>query len=227
MIPELPGGFPTYSLVASIATTVAVLYNYFRLDGIGLKFKTYALYCLFSALCCVLLAKIFFAISILPTVGFTLSNFVHYAIWGGIVFYGGLFGLSIGILLVSRFLHKDGMTILDYVSPSFPLFHSIARFACLLGGCCYGIPWRWGVIMAESPNIVRFPVQIAESICCIIIFIVLLFRAKRINSYKGSFRKYLLLYACCRFLLEFFRGDTDRGIWFLGLSTSSPLLTLV
>ena len=227
MYPELPGGLPTYAAVASIATTIAVLYNYFRLDQIDLEFKTYALYCLVSAACCAVVAKLVFAISILPTVGFTIGNFFHYAIFGGIVFYGGLFGLSIGILLVSRFLHRDGMTILNFFSPSFPLFHAIARVACLRGGCCYGIPWSWGVVMAETPDVIRFPVQIAESLCCLIIYIIVTVRAKKKKNYDGSYKVYLFLYAICRFALEFLRGDEDRGIWAFGLSTSQIISIII
>ena len=81
--------------------------------------------------------------------------------------------------------------------------------------------------MAETPDVIRFPVQIAESICCLAIFILLIARAKQRKSYAGGFRLYLLLYACCRFALEFFRGDTDRGIWFLGLSTSQLISILI
>ena len=213
--------------MATIATLTAVLYNYFRIDKIGLTFKAYALYCVVSAVCLGVFAKVLFAISYLPTVGFSFENFFHYIFNGGIVFYGGLFGLAIGIIIVSRFLHNDSKFILDYFSPSFPLFHSIARIGCLLGGCCYGIPWHWGVTMAESPDVVRFPVQIAESLCCFGIFVFLTIRAKRRENYEGSFRLYLFLYACCRFILEFFRGDIDRGIWVWGLSTSQIISLII
>ena len=81
--------------------------------------------------------------------------------------------------------------------------------------------------MAESPDVVRFPVQIAESICCFVIFVVLIKRAKSRNSYRGSFGLYMFLYAVCRFVLEFFRGDEDRGIWLLDLSTSQITALLV
>jgi len=227
LLPDLPGGFYSYSVIASIALCVALLYNYFRLDGAGLSFGVYSLYCAACAVCAVCVAKIIYGISYLPIAGFSLYNFLHYTLYGGIVFYGGLFGVIIGILLMSHLLRKNGKFMLDYFSISFPLFHAIARFGCLLGGCCYGIPWSWGVVMVESPDVVRFPVQIAESICNIGIFIYLTLRSKRNHSCEGTFKAYMFLYACCRFLLEFLRGDEDRGIWFGALSTSQIIALFI
>lgn len=37
----------------------------------------------------------------------------------------------------------------------------------------------------------------------------------------------MLSYAFCRFLLEFLRGDMDRGIWFQGLSTSQIIALII
>ena len=220
MYPELPGGISSFSAVTSIALSVSLLYVYFKIDEINLSFKGFSLYCVVCALFAFLFAKFTFGISYLPVVGFSLYNLLYYSINGGIVFYGGLFGVTFGILFLSHLMKRDGKQLLDFFSPAFPLFHSIARFACLLGGCCYGVPSHWGVVMADSPDVVRFPIQIIESICCFCIFIFLTVHTKRNKSYNGNFIRYLSIYAFCRFFLEFFRGDADRGIWFWNLSTS-------
>ena len=227
MLPELPGGISSYALFAALAMAAGILFIYFRLDEIGLTFKELALYCMIGSLFCVISAKAVYAISYLPTAGFSLANFFHYFINGGIVFYGGLLGVILGIAVMARIQHRSSIYLLDEVAPAFPLFHAIARFGCLFGGCCYGIPWHWGVTMAESPDVIRFPVQITESICNILIFSVLLIRAKRKKSFSGSFRMYMFSYASCRFLLEFLRGDMDRGIWLWGLSTSQIIALLI
>ncbi len=220
MLPELSNGLSTYAVAAAVALLVALLYNYFRLDKLELSFKEFILFGISCAVFAVPFAKITFSIGYIPVVGFSFYNLFYYTINGGIVFYGGIFGVIVGIIVMSRILHKNSKFLLDEISISFPLFHAIARVGCLLGGCCYGIPWAWGIRMVESPDIVRFPVQIAESVCNLAIFILLTIRAKKKGNRSGSFSIYMVLYAICRFILEFFRGDADRGVWFWGLSTS-------
>ena len=63
----------------------------------------------------------------------------------------------------------------------------------------------------------RFPVQLVESCCLVIIFVILLIL--RMNGSTKLAEQYLVLYALCRFVLEFFRGDAIRGVWY-GMSTS-------
>ena len=220
MLPELSNGLSTYAIAASVALLVALLYNYFRLDKLDLSFKEFLIIGILCAFFAVAFAKNTFTIGYIPVVGFSLHNLLYYTLNGGIVFYGGLIGVIIGLLTMSHILHKNSAFLLDEISISFPLFHSIARIGCLLGGCCYGIPWTWGVRMVESPDIIRFPVQIAESICNLGIFVLLTIRAKKKGERTGSFFLYMGLYAICRFILEFYRGDPDRGVWSLGLSTS-------
>lgn len=72
--------------------------------------------------------------------------------------------------------------------------------------------------MAFDPNTVHFPVQLVESISCLVIFIILIIIEKKKES-APLLEIYLLSYAVVRFLLEFLRGDTIRGIfWFLSTS---------
>ena len=72
--------------------------------------------------------------------------------------------------------------------------------------------------MTDTPNILRIPVQLFEAVCILLIFAMLLY-AERKNSTASLLRLYLGVYAICRFILEFCRGDALRGLWF-GLSTS-------
>ena len=64
-----------------------------------------------------------------------------------------------------------------------------------------------------------FPTQIVESICNLIIFIIILLTYKKcVGTYK-TVAFYAVSYSLVRFILEFYRGDAVRGI-LLGLSTS-------
>ena len=152
-------------------------------------------------------------------------------IFGGSVFYGGLLG---GILAGYIFLKKSKWDInlwSDLAAPGIPLFHFFGRIGCFLGGCCFGQECSIGFTYKYSPipganGIVRFPIQLVEAGFNLLLFFILDHLLKH-NKAKGRLLcVYLLSYAPMRFIIEFFRGDTIRGIWF-GLSTSQWISLLI
>ncbi|MCR4963046.1 MAG: prolipoprotein diacylglyceryl transferase [Firmicutes bacterium] len=142
----------------------------------------------------------------------------------GMVFYGGLFGVLAVLLWYCRKYRLDRAAVFDYYAPLFPLFHAFGRVGCFLTGCCHGmVCQRFGIAFVNSPSaengVPYFPVQLLGSLGNLCLFgIVLAFERKHHKSGQ-ALPLYLLLYAIGRFLLEFLRGDTVRGVTF-GLSTS-------
>lgn len=53
-----------------------------------------------------------------------------------------------------------------------------------MGGCCYGIPCKYGFVMKESPNVMRFPIQLVEAGFEFLIFLILLCLEK--PAYTGE-----------------------------------------
>ena len=146
------------------------------------------------------------------------------AIFGGSVFYGGLFGGIVAALIVIRVNRYPRAEITDCAAPAVPLFHFFGRIGCFLGGCCYGIESEFGFTfthsLVESANGVRrFPVQLFEAGFNLLLFFLLFIVLKKEKLKGRLFLLYLGLYAPARFGLEFLRGDTYRGYLF-GLSTS-------
>lgn len=138
----------------------------------------------------------------------------------GIVFYGGLIGMLTTYYLAVKFVHDASLQTLDIVAVMVPLFHSFSRIGCFLGGCCYGKVFNgplsivyttkaYGSISTEN----RFPVQIVESLFNLSLFFYL-FKTLQCDEWKEKhiLSQYLLMYSFGRFILEFFRGDTYRGI---------------
>lgn len=139
-------------------------------------------------------------------------------LFGGSVFYGGMLGgVLVGLLYVKK--RKYNLTIYGDIAACFiPLFHSIARIGCFLGGCCYGIESNFGFIMTHSlgdgDGVRRFPVELMESLWLIILFAVIFFGFYRKRKWKGYLiNLYLCAYAVIRFFDECFRGDLIRGIY--------------
>lgn len=91
--------FPSYGIMATIGLCVAVLFLYNRLEMIELTFRQFLLIVGGGLLGLLIGSRVLFVIGIIPTIkNITVSVLLHYLIYGGIVFYGGLLGLLAGIL---------------------------------------------------------------------------------------------------------------------------------
>jgi phosphatidylglycerol:prolipoprotein diacylglycerol transferase len=151
-------------------------------------------------------------------------------IFGGRMFYGGLVGtLAAGYIVIKK--DNSYTKYLDIIAAGIPLFHFFAKIGCFLAGCCYGVQSKIGFTyhnsqLTEANDIMRFPVQLLESLFCIILFFYLNFLFIN-NKFKNKLLYlYLLIYSAGRFFIEYLRGDASRGIWFY-LSTSQIISILI
>src|SRR5687767_2282380 len=150
----------------------------------------------------------------------------------GGVFYGGLIAaVAVGLWLVRRY-KLPVWTTADLMAPGIALGHVVGRFGCLLAGCCYGRPTDvpWAITFTDplaaqnvgTPlGIPLHPTQLYDAGAELIILGALLFTERKGKPFAGrTFWLYLLLYAISRFIIEFYRGDPNRGTVMAGLSTS-------
>jgi phosphatidylglycerol:prolipoprotein diacylglycerol transferase len=156
-----------------------------------------------------------------------LFNVLNY-LFGGSIFYGGLFGGLIAGYIISKNKYRN---FFDIGVTSIPLFHFFGRIGCFLGGCCYGIESNIGFIYIKNPiieanGVKRFPVQIVEAVFDIALFFLLHYLLQHKKLKNKLLYVYLCIYAIGRFFIEFFRGDAYRGIWF-SLSTSQIISILI
>ncbi|MDW8246810.1 MAG: prolipoprotein diacylglyceryl transferase [Sandaracinaceae bacterium] len=159
----------------------------------------------------------------------------------GLVFYGSIPGALIGSYLPARWFRLPWLRILEASIPAFAGAHAIGRIGCFLGGCCYGAPWNgpWAVRSTHSlapmahPSVWRHPVQIYESLGLIAIGFVfaLVPQDEPRLGVIGSGRRigsYAISYGVLRLVIEWWRGDAIRGVfWRWGLSTSQLISILV
>lgn len=158
-----------------------------------------------------------------------------FAIWnGGLVFYGGvLAAVPTGIWYVK----KHGLPvwkIADIVAPYVALAHAFGRVGCFFAGCCYGAPHA-GVfsITFNDPHslaplgVPLYPTQLIEAAGEFTIFSGLLLYRKNKKFDGQLFWLYLAFYAVLRFVLELFRGDEIRGVYFGLISTSQIIAILL
>lgn len=155
--------------------------------------------------------------------------FLQKYLYGGFVFYGGLYGAVLALWIFAKHVKRDYWQLLAVLLPSLPLVHFMGRLGCFCMGCCYGIPSRLGIAFSVSPiapnGIPLFPVQLAEALLVLPLFFLLDYWARIKIDGRRMLGLYLLIYGCCRFCLEFFRGDDHRG--FLGPLSISQVISLI
>ncbi|MEO6221848.1 MAG: prolipoprotein diacylglyceryl transferase [Vicinamibacterales bacterium] len=150
----------------------------------------------------------------------------------GGVFYGGLIAaVAVGLWLVRRY-KLPVWTTADMMAPGIALGHVVGRFGCLMAGCCYGRPTDvpWAVTFTDplaaqnvgTPlGIPLHPTQLYDAGAELLILGILLSTERKGKPFAGrTFWLYLLLYGISRFIIEFYRGDPNRGTVVAGLSTS-------
>ena len=143
----------------------------------------------------------------------------------GMVFYGGLFGAIIGVVIFSKVARENTHSYLNIACCAFPMMHAFGRLGCTLGGCCYGIEYH-GILALKyteahiNPGISdhiadfpRFPVQPMEAILELAICVMLVIIYLRTGDQYSITAIYLFTYGIVRFCDEFLRGDTIRGLW--------------
>lgn len=146
----------------------------------------------------------------------------------GFVFYGGLIGGFLGYFIYGKIYKIGVMDLTDEGSQVLPLGHAFGRIGCFCSGCCYGKPTNsfLGVIYTHPSDpltpagVKLLPTQLFEASYCFIIFVFLLLINKKRKLKTGvNTTIYVVSYAICRFINEFFRYDQERG-FLLKLSTS-------
>lgn len=183
-------------------------------------------------------AKLLYLLTMLPEVishwdAFVAEPRLFSALFrGGFVFYGGLIGGIYGVYRYARRYRLCFLPLVDVLVVAVPLIHCFGRVGCFFAGCCYGMPYDGpgAVIYPENAfglsGVSLFPLPLAEALGNLLIFLLLMgvgARRRAVGTVTGI---YLCVYAIFRFVLEFFRYDTLRGIW-LGLSTSQWLGTVL
>ena len=150
-----------------------------------------------------------------------------FMVWrGGLVYYGGLVGASLGFLLYAHIKKLPVWKGADILAPSIALGYVFGRIGCLMNGCCYGricgLPWAiqfpnqsnpWhqqfsqGLVGPNDRSLPVHPTQIYESLLNLALYGALewLYRRKKFDG--QIFATYLVCYAVLRSFVEMFRGD--------------------
>lgn len=157
-------------------------------------------------------AKLFFLL--FSSAGKAASYAVNVNFWlgGGFVFYGGLVGGVLFLILMQQASSQFNLKDIALFIPALFFAHAVGRIGCFLTGCCFGE-------QCPLDGIDRYPVQLMESVGLFLLYYAANLLLQTSRERLPVFLTYLWGYACMRFSLEFLRGDEIRGAY-LNLSTS-------
>ncbi|NLO48852.1 MAG: prolipoprotein diacylglyceryl transferase [Clostridiales bacterium] len=230
--------FSMYAIFCVLGIALAILIGTSRSKIIGIQ-KNDVLYAMLLSVVGLLVGgKILYIVSVIPVLWeYRQMISEHPAILkalfnGGFVFFGAVFGAVGVVYLYCKKYKLKLLPMLDTVAPGIPIAHAFGRLGCLSAGCCYGCSYNGPLALtfpegcAAPAGTALFPIQPFESVLNIILFIALMLLGRRKRRDGLLFGSYLLFYSIIRFVLEFFRGDAERGILF-GFSLSQWISLLL
>ncbi len=133
--------------------------------------------------------------------------------------FGGLLFTPLLIYYPVKHLAGDFLQVTEIFTPGTYLLLGFSKIGCAVYGCCYGVKCSFGVPTPFEEHLC-FPVQLLESLMCIIIFFVMHIFVTKIKHRKGiACPAGLILYGVVRFFVEFLRyyPEAERT-YFLGMS---------
>ncbi len=142
---------------------------------------------------------------------------------GGLVYYGGLLGASLAVILFARWKTIPLWKLADVLAPSIALGSMFGRIGCLMNGCCFGrtcdLPWAVRFPVDHSTGgLPVHPTQIYDALLNLALYVGLAWLYRRRKFDGQVFATYLLCYAVTRSIVESFRGDYNDAHLHKGLT---------
>ncbi|MEW5807095.1 MAG: prolipoprotein diacylglyceryl transferase [Acidobacteriota bacterium] len=152
------------------------------------------------------------------------------------VYLGGVIAALATIIIFALKNRLPLWRLSDTICIPLPLGQAIGRIGCFFAGCCFGRPAEglsWAItftnpIAHENTGvplgIPLHPTQIYQSLNDFTLFLMLLV-LWRFKKFDGEITwSYIFLYSLSRGIIELFRGDISRGLYFNGLLSTSQII---
>ncbi len=149
---------------------------------------------------------------------------------GGWVVYGGILGGILGAYIYCRIKKVDFIRYFNLCIPSVSLAQAFGRIGCFFAGCCYGkvthgafgITFPTNSLCTVGEPVI--PTQLLSALGDFLLFLILyrFYENEKLRSKTASV--YLMGYSAGRFLLEFLRGDIERGS--VGILSTSQFIAI-
>ena len=121
---------PIYQILIVFSLLIGILFIVLSLKNENLLNKKIVLFFILFLVCPIICGKLF---------TFTLSGFKTNFFKSPLASYGGLIGVIMAAYIYEKIFPTNGKVI-KYSIISLPLIYSFSKIACLVTGCCHGIP---------------------------------------------------------------------------------------
>ena len=172
---------------------------------------------------------------------------------GGFVFWGGLIGGMLAVMIVIWKKKIPMLRIFDVGAPAIAAAYAVGRTGCWAVGDDYGKPWPGGFLSVEFPNgappstvgfmnrdfgvqfppgmspntvVAVYPTQLIEVALGLLMFWILWRMRDHKHAEGWLFGMYCVLAGIERFLVEFLRAKDDRVLYAGGLSMAQLIAIL-
>jgi phosphatidylglycerol:prolipoprotein diacylglycerol transferase len=150
-------------------------------------------------------------------------------------------GVMAGAAVFIWYCRQDGLPLFrlgDAIAAPLALGQAFGRFGCFNAGCCHGVATSgfWGIAFppharsSVDPALVGVPLvptQLLEMGADLALVGLLTWLWRRGKGPAGSvFWWYMILYSAARAVIEHWRGDSVRGLWFGDTLSTSQILSI-
>lgn len=166
-------------------------------------------------------------VAVILTITGTISTYIWFWIenlwFGGRSFYGAVFLVPLAFIYVAKWLKLPYLELMDLCAPAECVMLALMKFSCLKDGCCGG---RVLCTTAEGIEVV-FPSQIVELCNAFLVFLVLMILAWNWKNRGKIFPWYMIIYGATRFVLNWFRAETEAYAFGLPAGNLWSLVAIV
>lgn len=145
------------------------------------------------------------ATTIVGTIGAYLWNMVESSTLSGRSYYGAVWLVPIAFIGLAKLIRMPYRDLMDITAPFGSITLVVMKYMCFQNGCC------GGRVLWERPHggTVRFPSQIVEAGLGVVLTVVLVCLSRKEKNRGKLYGWFLLLYGASRFVLNFFRANTE------------------
>lgn len=156
---------------------------------------------------------------------------------GGFVSFGAFIGGTLAVMAYLKIRKLPLLPYMDLAALGIPIMILFIRIGCLGAGCCYGKSTDFFLHLtfhdpssdagSKFPGIPLHATQIYDMLNAVFVFALLNWRYAR-KKFEGEIVLLLFIsYSFIRGLIEFLRGDADRGVYFNGMVSTGQMTGLV
>jgi len=157
---------------------------------------------------------------------------------GGLSLFGGFVPAFLAAMALLRWKKLPVLQYADGLCPALPFSIALIRIGCFLQGCCHGAPLTaaWAVAFTRLDSKVPSPLlglglhptQLYEAVFLFTLTIFLLVAQRYARAPQGLLGTFTVFAYCVfRFLIDFHRGDLERGYFGVAWLTLSQIGALM